>query len=308
MKLLTQLNNIQDIFKNAAIALGTFDGVHIGHQEIISKAVEIAKKIDGTSVVFTFCNHPLSVIDPSRCPLQLITPEYKAHLISHLGVDVLVSIPFTPEFLRISANDFIDNLVNTFNPKHIIVGPNYSFGFKSKGNPKLLEQTANKHNFAVHVHEGVFWNKQIVSSTLIRQLILEGKVDNAKPLLGRPVTLRGKVIHGYKRGRSLGFPTINLDAPPGLAIPNDGVYAVKVKIKNEEYNGVANVGFRPTFNGTSRNIEIYILNFNQMIYGENITIHFIQRIRGELSFDSLDDLKRQIELDVKTTIEILSHN
>lgn len=307
MKLLTQLTNVRNIFKNAAIALGTFDGVHIGHQEIISKAVDLANEADGTSVVFTFSNHPLSVIDPDRCPLQLITPDYKAELISALGIDLLITIPFTPQFLRLSAEEFINSLLLNIAPKHIVVGPNYSFGFQSKGNPSLLEQAGAKYNFSVHIHEGVYWKNQIVSSTFIRQLILDGKVDAAIPLLGRPVKLTGKVIHGDKRGRTLGFPTINLDTPPGLVIPNDGVYAVKIDIKGSSFNGVANIGFRPTFNGTSRNIEIYILDFNQMIYGEAITVEFIQRIRGEISFNSMDDLKQQIQSDIHKTMELLKN-
>jgi riboflavin kinase/FMN adenylyltransferase len=306
MEIFTHLTNLRNTFPNITMALGTFDGVHIGHQQIITTAVEMAKRQQGTSVVFTFSNHPLSVIDPGRCPLQLITPEDKRILLRNMGVDIMLNIPFTDEFLRLTAQEFIEALMENLQPKHIVVGPNYSFGYKSLGTPAFLEQSGKKYGFAVDVHAGVYFNDLIVSSTLIRQLILDGKVDEATNLLGRPVFFSGTVLHGDKRGREIGFPTVNLAIPFGLAVPADGVYAVSVQYDGRKYNGVANVGVRPTFDGKSRNMEIHILDFEQTVYGETVTVSFVRRIRGEMLFQSLSALKEQITADIAAAINILN--
>lgn len=214
MQIINDVTNLKLDFPGIVIALGTFDGIHIGHQQIISRAVKLAKENNGTSVVFTFSNHPLSVVAPHHCPPQLVTQDYKAKLIEKLGVDILLSIPFTPEFLKLSATEFIQLAVGNLSPKHIVVGPNYFFGHKRSGTPELLQNAGKEHGFKVEIHPTVSYNDQMVSSTLIRQLIAGGHVDKILPLLGRLFTIQGLVIHGAKRGRQLGFPTINLALTP----------------------------------------------------------------------------------------------
>jgi len=298
MKIFNEIINLNADFPGITIALGTFDGIHIGHQKIISRAVNLAKQINGTSVVFTFSNHPLSVVAPQRCPLQLITQDYKAELIQELGVDVLLTIPFTPKFLQLSALQFIDLAMENLNPKHIVVGPNYFFGYKRSGTPEFLEQAGIKHGFNVEIHPIVYVNDTIVSSTLIRQMIAAGNIDQAAQLLGRPVQISGIVIHGAKRGRELGFPTINLEIAKQLILPADGVYAVAVKLGNSYYNGVANIGNNPTFQGNDRRLEVHILDYAGDLYGQPVTVIFRKNIRSQITFSNADELKLQICRDV----------
>jgi len=298
MEIFTEIIRLCDKYSNITVALGTFDGVHVGHQKIIGRAVELAKSIAGTSVVFTFSNHPLSIIDPARCPLQLITNEHKAELMQELGVDVLFNIPFTPDFLKLSPTDFITLLRANLQPKHIVVGPNYSFGYRGAGTPEFLRTAGEVSHFEVEVHPAVCINGNIVSSTVIRHLITEGNVAEASRLLGQPFKLKGIVISGDKRGRTLGFPTANLQIPEGFAVPNNGVYAVYVYIENRQYNGIVNIGTNPTFKGATRHIEAHVLNFAHDLYDKYIEIAFLNRIRGEKTFSSAEDLKSQICQDI----------
>ena len=300
MEIFNKIVKLNADFAGITIALGTFDGIHIGHQKIISRAVELAKQINGTSVVFTFSNHPLSVVAPQRCPRQLLTQDYKAELIQQLGVDVLLTIPFTADFLRISALEFINLAMENLSPKHIVVGPNYFFGYKRSGTPEFLEQAGTQHGFNVEIHPTVYVNDTIVSSILIRQMIASGNVDQAAQFLGRPVKIKGIVIHGDKRGRELGYPTINLELANHLILPADGVYAVSVSIEDIEYNGIANIGNNPTFNGIHRRLEVHILNYSGDLYGQLVTVIFLKHIRGQITFSSAIELKSQICQDITT--------
>ncbi|WP_378952419.1 bifunctional riboflavin kinase/FAD synthetase [Pelosinus sp. sgz500959] len=299
MEIIKEITNLTEKFPRMTIALGTFDGIHLGHQKIISRAVELAKEINGTSVVFTFSTHPLAVVAPKRCPLQLVTQDDKAELIEKLGVDVLLTIPFTPEFLKYSAEQFIDLALKNLDPKHIVIGPNYFFGYKRSGTPELLQQAGIQHGFKVEIHPIVYVDDVIVSSTLIRKLIGNGHVDQAAHLLGRPVKVNGIVIHGAKRGRKMGYPTVNLEIPNHLILPADGVYAVSLTIKNIQYNGIANIGNNPTFQGTDRRLEVHILNFSGDLYGQSITVCFLKHIRGQVTFADAEGLKSQIYHDIK---------
>jgi riboflavin kinase/FMN adenylyltransferase len=298
MEILNQLSTLKNQYPKITVALGTFDGVHIGHQKVISRSVELAKQLDGKSVVFTFSNHPLSIIAPERCPLQIITQDDKAELIEKLGVDILLNIPFTPEFLQLTASQFIQLLLETLNPRHILIGPNYFFGYQRTGTPELLEQAGLHYGFKTEINPIVYVDNIMVSSTLIRQMIIAGKVDQAANLLGRSVTLKGFVVHGAKRGRLLGYPTINLDVDPSLVVPHNGVYAVKLTICDTQYNGIANVGTNPTFNDIGRRIEAHILDYSGDLYGQLVTISFIKHIRNEITFANVEDLKLQISKDI----------
>ena len=300
MKIFNEIIKLNNDFPGITIALGTFDGIHIGHQKIISRAVDLAKQINGTSVVFTFSNHPLSIVARQRCPLQLVTQDYKAELIQELGVDILLTIPFTTQFLKISAAQFISLTMENLSPKHIVVGPNYFFGYKRSGTPKFLQQAGAQHGFNVEIHPTVCVNDTIISSTLIRQMIAAGNIDEAAQLLGRPVKVTGTVIHGAKRGRELGYPTINLEIDHQLILPADGVYAVSLNIDNREYNGVANIGNNPTFTNIDRRLEVHILDYSGDLYGQSVTISFLKHIRGQITFSSPTELKLQISSDIKT--------
>lgn len=298
MEVLNQLTTLKDQYPRITVALGTFDGVHIGHQKVISRSVESAKQLDGTSVVFTFSNHPLSIIAPERCPLQIITQDDKVELIEKLGVDILINIPFTAEFLNLSASQFISLLLDQLNPKHILIGPNYFFGYKRCGTPELLQKSGLQYGFTVEINPTVYVDDVMVSSTLIRQMITAGQVHQAATLLGRPVTLKGRVIHGAKRGRLLGYPTINLGIASGLAIPQNGVYAVELIIQDNQFNGIANVGTNPTFHDIGRRIEVHILDFSGDLYGEAVTVRFLNHIRKEQTFSNSEELKSQIAKDI----------
>ncbi|CUH96138.1 hypothetical protein P22_2226 [Propionispora sp. 2/2-37] len=300
MERFNEIVTLKDRYKNVVIALGTFDGLHIGHQSVINKAVARARACDGTSVVFTFSNHPLSMLDPERCPPQLVTLQEKIKLLAGMGVDVLFTVPFTPSFLTLKAEQFIQLLADHFQPRHIVVGPNYSFGSKSAGTPELLRAAGCNYHFFVDVEPAVKIDDQVVSSTLIRQLISEGRVSQAERFLGRPFALAGQVVGGEKRGRTIGFPTANIKIDISLAIPANGVYAVRVFARGQIYNGVANIGTNPTFQGVQKRLEVHLLDFAGNLYDSTIEVHFLAWLRGETVFKDIEELKLQIIRDIET--------
>ncbi|EGO63203.1 bifunctional riboflavin kinase/FAD synthetase [Acetonema longum] len=307
MKLFTQIEKIDKSVSNIAIALGTFDGVHVGHQRIIGKTVAYAKKQQGTSAVLTFSNHPMSIIDPRHNPLQITSMQQKIDLIAEIGVDLLFFVPFTAELLKFQPRQFIQFLMQHIRPSQVVVGPNFSFGYQGKGSPDMLRVFGQEFGFAVDVHEAVFLEDRMVSSTAIRQLILEGNVELARKLLGRPLRLSGPVVSGQQRGRLLGFPTANLSLPERTAIPRDGVYAVRANIGADSYQGVANIGTNPTFSGQCRRLETHIFDFARDIYGEMISVDFLTRIRGEVTFANADQLQAQISSDIVQARRYFDH-
>jgi len=298
MELFTELADISR-YENIAIALGTFDGIHAGHQQIIGQAVQLAEQSAGTSVVFTFRNHPLSIIDPERCPAFIMPEKDKVEIIAAMGVDILMSIPFDTKFLQLTPDEFIQLLIRHFCPAHIVVGPNYTFGYRGQGTSETLKEAGLVYNFDVKIPQAVLVDGCLVSSTLIRQLITDGNVQQAAKLLGRPFVMDGKVIGGDQRGRQLGYPTANLPIPAGMVIPADGVYAVRIYTGSSWFNGLANVGVNPTFDGQTRRIEVFILNFNDDLYDKEVRISFLSRLRGEVRFSGADALKEQIMRDIK---------
>ncbi|MBP2654903.1 MAG: riboflavin biosynthesis protein RibF [Firmicutes bacterium] len=300
MKIFTQLMDLDLKFKKTTIALGTFDGVHIGHQKIIGKAVNIAKQINAVSVVFTFQNHPLALIDPERCPLQIDSPKYKAALVEALGVGILLCMPVTKEFLELSPQEFILLLRQYLNPAYLVVGPNYSYGHKGAGTPELLKKAGEENGFQVIVHPPVHVGDTLVSSTAIRQYIQAGMVERATALLGRPHRVSGPVVDGERRGRKLGFPTANLNVLECGVMPGDGVYAVGVEFAGKRYRAVANVGNNPTFKGISRRLEVHIIDFSGVLYGQILTVEFLAKIRDEVKFSDVEELKAQLVHDVES--------
>lgn len=309
MSVITDLNELENPLKNPVLTIGNFDGVHKGHLALFDRVKELARTVQGQSVVMTFEPHPIKIVKPGNGP-PLITPaEQKLKLIANAGIDVIICLPFNKEFAGISAHDFVsDLLVKKIGVKEIVVGYDYSFGSGREGNIDFLRKMGDEFGFKVHVVEPVHLNGTLVSSTSIRNLVTEGDLPEAKRLLGRDYQITGIVKTGMGRGgKLLGFPTANL-TPVDELIPKKGVYAVKAYIRDKEYNGVCNIGVNPTFGGTSLSIETHVLDFSGDIVGEKFTIKFISRLRDEKTYKSKDELADQIERDVIRARQILEMN
>ena len=299
MLIITNLDQLHCQFEKVAMALGTFDGVHLAHQFVIGRAVEWSRQHAGTSMVFTFANHPLSLIHPHRVPPQLQTLAGKTAQIKNQGVTVLVRIPFTKALLHLPPEDFVYLLATKIKPKHIVVGPNYSFGDKGSGNPAMLTGLCERYGIETEICPEIHEQGVMVSSTVIRGLLAAGEVEAAARLLGRPFELSGRVVQGDQRGRSLGFPTANMQPAPQILIPGKGVYAVKVKVGSRYYNGLCNIGTNPTFVQGPLRVETHILDFDREIYGKPITTLFLGRLRAENTFGSAAELVAQMKRDLQ---------
>ena len=297
MLLIRSLDELHCQFPNVAMALGTFDGLHLAHRFVIGRTVDWSRMNAGTSMVFTFSNHPLSIIHPHRVPPQLLNLSGKTVQIRNLGVDVLVRIPFTRELLHLSPENFVQLLATKINPRRIVVGPNYSFGDKGMGTPEQLIGLALNYGIETEICPEVMENGAMVSSSLIRRMLSRGEVAEAAKLLGRPYELSGTVVHGDHRGRTLGFPTANLKVSAQLLIPGKGVYAVRVKVGGVYHRGLCNIGVNPTFGQENLRIETHILDFDCDIYGKRMTVYFLGRLRGEKKFSSADSLAVQMRAD-----------
>lgn len=307
MEVYQGVENIRRSLKNPVLTIGNFDGVHRGHQALFQKAKEWADKFGGESVVITFHPHPLQVLAPGQA-LVFITPhERKLELIALCGIDVAIVVPFSTDFAKMSANDFVRVLlVNKIGPKAIVVGEDYRFGYGREGDTRFLQRMGNQYGFKVETLSGVQLEGTVVSSTLIRQLIQEGDLREAGKLLGRPYEISGVVVPGHQRGgRLLGFPTANISLA-GQAPPKPGVYAVQVEVDNENYGGAANVGCNPTFGGTQLSVEVFLFDFDQNIYEKSIRVRFLERLRDEKRFSGPDELASQIRKDVEKAKKILS--
>lgn len=284
------------------IGLGNFDGVHLGHQKLISEIRLLSKEIGGTPAVLTFHPHPLAVLAPDSCPPMILSQEAKQRLLEKLGVAVLLLVPFDLEFARLAPDDFMHLVLNEgLGVSGVVVGYNFTFGYRGQGTPELLEEQSARHNYRIKVVAPVVVDGQVVSSTLLRELISQGKVTEAAKFLGYYPFVEGPVVTGARRGGGLGFPTANLDLNKKLLVPANGVYAVQVHVDGETYLGVANIGVKPTFQGQIRNIEVHLLDFYQDLYGKNIRVKFTRRLRGERRFNTTSDLVKQIEQDIIQT-------
>ena len=280
------------------VAVGTFDGVHLGHREVIR----------GADTVLTFDPHPQSVVAPGTTPRLITTLERKAELVAGLGVDELVVIPFDREFAGRSAQDFVDHvLVETLQATHVSVGENFRFGHKAQGDADMLQADAR---FETRVEPLLEIDGEVVSSSHIRGLLLGGAVEYAGRLLGEPFQMRGEVVHGDKRGRELGYPTANLIPDPGYVLPGHGVYACRAGVYGPDAEGwwtaAVNVGVRPQFvTGRGELIEAYLLDFEGDLYGQELRIEYRKRLRGEKRFASVDALIDQMGRDVDAARELL---
>jgi len=281
------------------IGLGNFDGVHIGHQKLISEVVNLAEEIGGTPAVFTFYPHPMAVLHPENCPPLLLSQEAKQKFIARMGVEVLLLVPFDLEFARLSPEDFVNNILSEeLAARGVVVGYNYTFGHRGRGTPELLQELAPRYQYQLLVVPRVTVGGQVVSSSLIRELLMKGQVAEAAECLGYYPFIEGQVVAGDRRGGRLGFPTANLNIDQTYLVPANGVYSVKVRVDGETYLGVANIGFKPTFHGKERNIEVHLLDFYQELYGKYIKVSFTMRLREEKKFTTPSELIKQIEQDI----------
>jgi riboflavin kinase/FMN adenylyltransferase len=304
MEIIKGIENLKRPFISPVVTLGNFDGVHLGHQEIFKRVKEEALKIHGESVVITFEPHPLKVLAPEKF-LPLLTPfRKKMMLIEKSGIDTVLCIEFSFAFSEISPTEFIKSiLVGKVKVKRVIIGYNYHFGKGQRGDAQTLIEVGKVFDFEVEVVKPLKVGQTIVSSSKIRDLIQGGKVEVASGLLGRYYLISGKVLEGAKRGKTLGFPTANLEISDEL-YPKTGVYAVEVVWHQQQFNGLANVGLNPTFSSQidkreeQFSLEVHILDFNQQIYGEEIEVYFKKRIRDEVRFRSPSLLIEQIKKDI----------
>ena len=300
------------LFKNAIITIGTFDGVHNGHRQILNQLIEEANEVDGTPVVITFYPHPKQIVgNDLSSVLVLNTLEEKSALLAEVGIEHLVVVPFTKEFAEQSAEDYIKNfLVRSFKPHTIIIGYDHRFGKNRAGNYELLEVKGQEFNYKVkEIPEHILHNITI-SSTKIRTQLLEGNISTANELLGYDYFFSGNVITGKQLGRTIGFPTANLAINiESKLIPGNGVYAVTVQIENDKtiFNGMMNIGVRPTFEKTERTIEVNIFDFDSPIYDKQLTVHIKARLRDEIKFDGIDSLKNQLNRDREMAILYLTN-
>ncbi|MCF8111601.1 MAG: bifunctional riboflavin kinase/FAD synthetase [Desulfobacteraceae bacterium] len=310
MKIIRGTDEIKEPFENAVVAIGNFDGVHLGHQAILKHVLEKAREIKGTSVAITFEPHPVKVLGNNGSPPLITVLEQKIELIEQLGFDVLICIKFDRSFAELTAQQFLEEiLVKKIGMKAIVIGKDYTFGKNRKGNVRFLQQHAEKYGFEVIVPDWVPVlpdSPERVSSTRIREIIEQGRVSEAKPLLGRYYQLRGEVCRGRDRGgRKLGFPTANIRIRDELC-PKIGVYAVTVETRSGSYQGVANIGYSPTFDDHIFTVEVHLLDFSGDLYDQQIRVNFIERIRDEKKFSGIDELSDQIRHDIEAARRVLS--
>ncbi|MBC2711506.1 MAG: bifunctional riboflavin kinase/FAD synthetase [Desulfosarcina sp.] len=310
MQIIQDIETIKEPFKSAVITIGNFDGVHIGHQALFHEVLERADAMDGTAIAMTFEPHPIRIITRNGHPPLITLYEQKTELIEKAGIDVLICIPFTMDFAALSARTFVEDiLVRRIGMKAIVVGQDYTFGNRREGNVDLLKRYADELGFEVIVADWIHpsnVDNNRISSTAIRKLVMDGRIEKAGKMLGRNYQIRGTVAHGRDRGgRLLGIPTANINLHDELS-PRVGVYAVIVQYDGKRYPGVANIGYSPTFDDHVFTVEAHILDFKKDIYGQKIMVNFVRRLRDEKRFSGISELVEQIDLDIAKARAILA--
>lgn len=309
MNVYQSLEEIKPI-KRPVLTLGMFDGVHIGHQSILKQLNTIAKEIDGKSVLITFNPHPRMVLQPN-CDLKFLnTLEEKENVLRQFGLEHLIIQAFTKDFSQVTSVEFVKNLlVDKINIDTLVIGYDHHFGKNREGNFEQLQVLSKKYGFNLIQLQAVEENDVAVSSTKIRNALIEGNIAYANKALNYQYPLSGEVVHGDKIGRTLGFPTANLQVDPNKLIPKDGVYAVDVFVDNQKYLGLLSIGFRETVtNSREHRVEVNILDFDRDIYGETIRLEFLGHLRDEKKFDSLDDLIIAMNQDKENAINLYGNN
>ncbi len=310
MKIIRDLQEINQPYNRSVITIGNFDGVHLGHQALIHEVIDRAESISGTSIAMTFEPHPIRVLNGGNHPPLITILEQKIELIQRMDLDVLIITPFTREFAALSPRSFVEDiLIRKIGMSAIVVGKDYTFGRNREGTVGMLKTFAELFDFELVLADWIGANRAPegrISSTRIRDLVLDGQVYEVHPLLGRYYQVRGTVATGRNRGgRLLGCPTANINLQDELC-PKTGVYAVTAECGAESFDGVANIGYSPTFDDHLFTVEVHILDFNRDIYGRQIRVNFIKRIRDELKFTSVAELSDQIKRDVIEARKILA--
>ena len=309
MDVITSLKQLHKYDRPCVVALGTFDGLHRGHMDVIRTAWAEAHRTGALLAVFTFSNHPYACFRPDKVPPALITPAQKQSLLRDLGVDVLVDVPFDVSVARIAPEAFLEQL-QALGYSCLVVGNNFTYGLRGAGTVETLAASAQRLGFKLVVRQLVSDGATVISSTAIRRLIAEGDVEEAAAMLGRRYSLSGIVAHGNERGRLLGFPTANVElAESKLAVPLGGVYAVQVHVNRQRFGGMANIGKNPTFGDVAQpRLETHIFDFSGDIYDQPISIDFVARVRGEVKFASIEQLRNQLASDKQKCQELLQHH
>jgi riboflavin kinase / FMN adenylyltransferase len=292
--------------RDSLITIGVFDGVHLGHKFLISQLKELAQKQGFRSVVITFDKHPQEILTPQSHPLFLTDSSDKAYLLNSEGVDAVIVLAFTKELANYSAREFLNLLITKLNMRGLVIGPDFSLGRNNEGNIQAIRRLSSEMRFSLTVVPPVKIDGEIVSSTSIRNALASGNMEKVQKLMSRPFSLRGRVIHGTGRGAALGFPTVNLDVLSSQALPSDGVYATKVLLDGKYYPSITNIGFNPTFQNSERTVETFLLDYHNDLYLREIKIEFIHKIRQEMKFKEVDELKKQIAEDIKQVNNILA--
>jgi riboflavin kinase/FMN adenylyltransferase len=285
--------------KDMLLTIGVFDGVHLGHKHLIAKLKELAQKQGDLSGVITFSQHPREVLSPQTRLPSLTGLEQRLALLQDEGVDIVIPLPFTPRIANLSPKQFLSLLKEYLKVKGLVVGPDFALGKDRQGDIDALRQLGKEMGFSVTVVPPLRIGGEVVSSTAIRKALADGDMEKAQKLLGRPFRLQGRVVSGDKRGQELGFPTANLEAAPGQALPAGGVYACRAHVEGQAYPAMTNIGTRPTFDGGQQLVEVYLMDYNGDLYGRELAVDIIGRLRDEKKFDTAEQLKEQIARDIK---------
>ncbi|CAG0967650.1 riboflavin kinase / FMN adenylyltransferase [Anaerolineae bacterium] len=305
MEIIRDLSSVH-LTRPTVLTIGSFDGIHRGHQHLIAQVIARAKEINAASALVTLHPHPKVVLRPQSSLQYLSTIEERLDLLAPLGLDYGIVFPFSLETSQIHARDFVQLLLDHVKMREIFCGADFAFGYKREGNVEFLRALGTAKNFVVNVVTPQQFNGDVISSTHIRELVAEGALDDATRFLGRFPSVRGRVVKGDQRGRKLGFPTANLAIAERRLIPANGIYAVRVKIDDEWNLGAASIGVRPTFGGGARLVEVFVLDFDGDLYDQVIEVQFVKRLREEMKFDSVDALIAQMKRDVAETRKVLA--
>jgi len=292
--------------KDTLLTIGVFDGVHLGHKYLISQLKEYAKQQNLLTGVVTFRQHPQEVLSPQTKLPFLTDLTERTNLLKNEGVDAIITLPFTHELAQLSARQFVSLLKKYLRMRGVVIGPDFALGRNREGSTSSLYTLGQDMNFSVTVIPPIVINGEVVSSTAIRKALADGDMKKVHNLVGRPFSLHGHVITGAGRGIELGFPTANLDIDPEQALPTDGVYATWAYIDDKAYQSMTNIGRRPTFGGSKRIVEVYLLDYHSDLYGHELKIDIVERLRGEKQFDTPQELKKQITDDIKQGRAILN--
>lgn len=305
MRIINDLTFTKEDFTSPVVTIGNYDGLHLGHQAIIKRVIELAKEGKGEAVVLTFEPHPVKFLHP-ELQIPLITPSRKKMLLlAQFGVDVTINLPFTDDIARMTAKEFIQEIVQRrIAPRQVVVGFNFTFGKGRTGTSGELKKIGESLGFNAEIIPPFHVDGEVVSSTRIRELIARGDIREANRMLGSNFFMLGKVIHGHARGKELGFPTANLEITQDL-YPKEGVYAATVMVDERRYDGVVNIGTNPTFGDEQLAVEVFLFDYQGDLYGKELQVALVDKLRDEQAFPSPELLVRQIEKDIQRAKEIL---